>query len=117
MKIRIDKLDVLFSELIRKKAKGKCQKCGKDVGFKRLQTSHFWGRARKSTRWDEDNAVALCFTCHIYFTANPYEHVMWYQSDLGMERFVALRDRMMDMTKVDKEELLEVYKQKIKELG
>ena len=114
VKIRIDPLDKLFSEFIRKKANGKCGKCGK---FGRLEVSHFWGRARKSVRWDEDNVVALCFLCHRYFTANPYEHVIWFQGHLGMERFVSLRDRMMDMTRVDKEELLEHYKQKIKELG
>lgn len=64
MRIRIDPLDVLFSKVIRLRAKGKCQRCLKPTEFGNLQAAHCWGRRKKSVRWDLDNALGLCFYCH-----------------------------------------------------
>ena len=95
MRIRIDKLDVLFSKYIRLRDKV-CQRCG---GSGKLQCSHFHGRAKKSVRWDEDNAVAFCCGCHMYFTANPYEHTIWFENHLGVAKFEFLgcRSRVIGM--------------------
>lgn len=110
MKIKIDKLDVLFSRFIRLRDKV-CQRCGGSGG---LQCSHFYGRAKKSVRWDEDNSVALCFGCHQYFTANPYEHTVWFENHLGVARFELLGSRSGQIGKPDKV-ALEIYlKEKIK---
>ena len=94
MKIRRDKLDILFSKYIRLRAKGYCEKCGAFKGTNRLECSHFFGRGNKSVRWNESNACALCFTCHCYFTANPLEHVQWFRARLGEEKFAALQQRL-----------------------
>jgi len=116
MKIRIDKLDVLFSEFIRKRSKGYCERCGKYYGWERLQTSHFYGRSKKSVKWDEDNAVALDFGCHQYFTSHPLEHVEWFKNHLG-ERFDLLLGRMRNTHPKPDKELIELYlREKIKEL-
>jgi len=104
MKIRIGLLDQRFSRFIRLRDKV-CQRCG---GSGVLQCSHFHGRAKKSVRWDEDNAVALCFGCHQYFTANPYEHTAWFENHLGVARFEWLANRSRQMGKPDKE-AIELY--------
>lgn len=101
MKIRIDKLDVLFSKFIRLRAGGKCEYCVK--AFKRLECSHFHSRRKRSTRYDPDNAACLCFSCHTYLGGNPYIHTEWFKGRLGSERFEELNRRAEMIVKVDKE--------------
>ncbi len=98
MKIKIDPLDKLFSEFIRRRAiqrVGGCERCltpqydtEREDGtvfpaWKQLECSHFFGRAQKSVRWDEDNAAGLCFGCHQYLGSHPLEHVEWFKARLG----------------------------------
>jgi len=97
MKIRIDPLDTIFSQYIRMRAMKSvhgCERClTAKVSYKQLQCSHFIGRGRKSTRWDEDNAAGLCFGCHSHFTAHPLEHVEWFKERLG-DKFNLLQARV-----------------------
>lgn len=93
MKIKIDPLDVLFSKVIRTRAKGKCEYCLKPKEFKELQTSHFHGRRKKSVRWDLDNAAGICFYCHRILTENPLEHTDWFKNRLGEKKFNDLNIR------------------------
>lgn len=41
------------------------------------QASHFMGRRKENTRFDELNVDTLCGGCHSYFTAQPAEHYLW----------------------------------------
>jgi len=116
VKIRIDALDRLFSKYVRLRAKGVCERCGSNKGVKGLQCSHYHGRAKKSVRWDEDNAAALCYGCHRYFTAHPYEHTEWFKTRLGEYVFNMLSIRARTPQKVDKEMIKLYLKEKIKEL-
>ena len=104
MKIKIYPLDRSFSKYIKLRDKY-CQRCGGTGG---LQTSHFWGRAKKVTRWDEENAVLLCFGCHQYFHSRPLEHSRWFEEHLGQPAFDLLEARAHIPTKVD-EKLIEIY--------
>ena len=129
--MKITKLDTLFSEFIRKRANqrtGGCERCltpkydtTKENGkifpaYKQLQCSHFWGRAKKVVRYDEDNAVGLCGACHLYLTAHPKEHSRWFEEHLGQPAFDLLEARAHIPQKID-EKLLEIYlKAKIKEI-
>lgn len=90
--MKIDQADKIFSLYIRKRANWTCERCG---GYHEngLQNSHFVGRRNEATRFDEENCSALCGACHIYFTANPIEHVEWMKKKLGEIRFKALRLR------------------------
>ena len=110
MKIKIDPLDTLFSRYIRQRDKI-CKRCGVNA---RLQCSHFHGRRKQSVRYDENNAVALCFTCHRYFTENPLEHVEWYRNYLGEEKFEQLNLRANIIGKPDTKLLWIYYKNKLK---
>ena len=118
--MKISPLDKLFSEFIRKRAMQRvegCERClhGK-TDYKQLQCSHFWGRGKKSVRYDEENAAGLCAGCHMYFTAHPVEHVKWFMERMGMDGFDLLRARAMKPQKID-ENLIKLYlKERIKEV-
>ncbi len=117
--MRLSPLDILFSKFIRLRAiKGvhgceRCQTYKRD--YKELQCSHFYGRSRKSVRWDEDNAAGLCFGCHQYLGSHPQEHVQFFKERLG-DRFELLEGRMRVMGSPDQEILTLYYQQKIKEV-
>ena len=112
MKIKLEPLDKLFSQYIRLRDKV-CQRCGSSRG---LQTSHFIGRSNKAVRWDEDNACALCFGCHQYFTSHPLEHVEFWKQRLG-DRFDLLQCRAREVGRVDKEAIALYLNVKIKEFS
>lgn len=121
MKIRIDPLDVLFSEYIRKRAMVRvhgCERCGHwKEDYKQLQCSHFHGRGKRSVRFDEDNAIGICGACHLYLTAHPLEHVGFFKALLGEDKFDMLNARMRIPAKsIDKSVLTLYYKSKLEEL-
>jgi len=63
MKIKIDCNDIAFSKLVRMNHTV-CQRCGKPL---KLQCCHIFSRKYYTTRFDEDNAVVLCWNCHNWF--------------------------------------------------
>ena len=128
--MKLNKLDILFSEFIRKRAISKvngCERCltpkhdiikenGKVFpAYKQLQCSHFWGRVKKSVRYDEQNAVGLCGACHLYLTAHPREHSRWFEEHLGQPAFDLLEARAHIPTKIDENLLTLYFQTKIKE--
>lgn len=111
MKIKLDPLDKLFSLYIRLRAGGICEYCGHP---KTLQCSHYHGRRKRSTRWDEENCSALCVSCHFYLGENPYQHTEWMKKRLGSEKFEQLNIRAEIIQKVDKLAIKQDLKEKIK---
>ena len=107
MKIRVDKLDVLFSKFIRLRAKNHCERCGayKEKG---LQCCHFHSRRKHSVRYDEDNACALDFGCHQYLDSHPLEKIEFFKKRLGNIGFDMLNHRANQPKKPDKK-LLALY--------
>lgn len=87
MRIKIDPADRAFSLWIRSRDGWKCRRCRKQYQppTTSLQCSHFQGRGKENTRFDPDNADALCMGCHQYFTANPGEHYQWQVAEKGQE--------------------------------
>lgn len=114
MKIRIDKRDTVFSKLIRLRARFNCEKCGKYFPLGHgLQCAHIFSRRHQSTRYDPDNAVALCFTCHQYFGEHPTIFTAWVKKHLGDYRYEALEARhatVVKRTKADAEALYQHLK-------
>ena len=117
MRIKTTKLDKLFSEYVRKRAKGICERCLKPTEFKKLQCSHFHGRRKKIVRWDPENACALDFYCHMHFTENPLEHTEWFKKRLGERRFNALLVRARPGRKPDLELIALGLKKLLEELN
>lgn len=118
MKIRIDPLDQLFSEFIRRRAVervGGCEKCLHPYEWKRLQCCHFHGRGMKSVRWDESNAAGLCFHCHVEIDSQPVEKVEWWRKRLGQEAFDMLEGRKRQTwPKPDKQAITLYYREMLK---
>ena len=119
MRVKIDPLDKLFSEFIRKRAMIRvhgCERClAWKESWKQLQCSHFYGRSKRSVRFDEDNAIGICGACHLYLTAHPLEQVEFFKTRLGERGFDMLNSRMRRMEKIDRKLLELYYQNKIKE--
>ena len=89
-KIKIDQADTAFSQWIRLRDK-ECRRCHSPVKFndKGLpvshQASHFQGRRKEGTRYNELNVDTLCGGCHSYFGSNPAEHYQWQVNTKGQD--------------------------------
>jgi len=110
-KIRVSNLDSLFSKYVRSKANYKCERCFKQYvpPTSGLHCSHFWGRAKKSVRWDEQNCASFCYGCHMHFTAQPEEHRAFFLKRLGKRRYDALMLRANMVSKKPDLKLLTIY--------
>lgn len=109
MKIRIDILDKMFSQVVRQRANGRCEFCG---AKKPLQCSHFIGRRYRGTRYELDNTCGICYSCHNFFHEHPAIHTEFFLKRLGSERLESLQIQAERVTKIDREEL----KKKLKAL-
>ena len=87
------KWDKVFSDAVRTRDKWICQRCSKYYPSGRrqgLHCSHFYGRAKYSTRFDFDNAEALCYGCHQYLGSHPEEHRKHKMIRIGKSKFQKL---------------------------
>jgi 5-methylcytosine-specific restriction endonuclease McrA len=89
-KIKRDKADNVFSQYVRLRDM-ECRRCHSPVviNAKGLpvshQASHFMGRRKENTRFNEFNVDTLCGGCHSLFTANPALHYEWQVQVKGKE--------------------------------
>ncbi len=120
MRIRISPLDKVFSQFIRMRAIQRVHGCEKCLtykeDYKQLENSHFFGRVRKSVRWDEDNCAGLCFRCHQHLDSQHLEFVRWFESHIGKEAMEMLEGRERVMGKPDKAMLMIYYQDKIRQM-
>ena len=111
-KIKTDKLDILFSKLIRERASWCCEFCHNHYppgNTRGLECAHIYGRARKGMRWHPLNAVSLCTGHHMYFTANPLEFFEWVEKHIGGENLIRLRHMAAESFKVSQPVLREIH--------
>ena len=120
-KITRDKADDVFSQYIRLRDK-KCMRCGSPVKFNDKgmpvshQASHFVGRRKEATRFDEENVDCLCGGCHMYFTANPAEHYQWQVNKKGQKTIDMLVLRSNQYQKKDRKMAHLYWTERLKEL-
>lgn len=130
--MKVDPLDKLFSQYIRKRAMvlvSGCERClssrcdiVKDNGdiflaWQQLQCVHLTGRWQKSTRWDEDNAIGACGGCHRVFHRDHTALEDFIERHLGQERYALLKARARTPARyLDKEAIRIYYQAKIKAL-
>ena len=118
------KLDKLFSEYIRRRnadhlGRVKCFTCGVEKHWKEQQAGHFQSRSQHSTRWDEVNVQVQCVKCNMYKQGEQYKFGMYLDQRFGDGTAADLENRakiIVKVNRVDYEEAIERYKQKIKEL-
>lgn len=85
--------DRIFSLQIRLRDGAKCTRCGSVPHPQGLHCAHHFTRRTKATRFDPDNALALCYGCHQHLDSHPIEKEAFWRSVIGDERFEALAAR------------------------
>ena len=113
------KLDLAWSKLVKLRAKGKCEVCGKTSP---LNSHHIFSRSNRSVRWDVSNGVCLCVGCHTFsskFSAHktPTEFTYWLENNKGREfldRLALKAHQTKKFFKFEKEVLLEELTKEIK---
>lgn len=119
--MKIDQADQHFSKYVRLYA-GECRRCHSKVLLNESgdpishQASHFQGRRKEATRFDLDNVDCLCGGCHMYFTANPYEHVQWQIETKGQDKVNEIIVRSNSYKKKDRKLEAMIWKQAYKDL-
>jgi 5-methylcytosine-specific restriction endonuclease McrA len=74
----VKKLDTLFSAYIRKRD-GKCLKC---LRTDTLQCCHLASRKNLAGRWNDKNAITLCYSCHIFWAhKEPIDFTNWVKKN------------------------------------
>lgn len=85
------KADLLFSQLVRQRAKNKCEYCGKSGT---LHCHHgIVHRRYLNTRYVFDNCACLCVNCHRLLGDFPSLNVEWFTDRIGTERMCELETR------------------------
>lgn len=98
VKIGLKTLDKLWSKLVREKYNKKCAICGAP----NPHAHHIFSRSYKSTRWDIDNGVALCYKHHFFFAHVKYEEFRdFIISHIGSEAYDKLKEKSMIVMKPD----------------
>tara|TARA_R100000750_G_scaffold1352_1_gene1338 strand:+ start:477 stop:851 length:375 start_codon:yes stop_codon:yes gene_type:complete len=100
--LKINKWDSIFSKIIRTRDKWSCVRCGKKFTnpTSGLHNSHYFGRSKYSTRFDDDNCDALCYGCHQYWGSTDREGYRAFKiKQLGENRFNALQVRASQLVK------------------
>lgn len=117
-KIKIDPADKAFSLYIRTRDNWTCQRCGKkyEPPTSALHCSHFMGRGKEATRFDEENADSLCYGCHRYFTAQPAEHYQWQINRKGKKVVDSLIIRSNQYQKKDRKLAKIYWSERLKQL-
>ena len=82
-------LDLLWSHVVRRRDGDLCRHCRKNNGS---AVHHIFSRRHKSTRWDPENGITLCFYCHIRIAHEdaPY-FIDWVQRAIGQDRYDKLK--------------------------
>ena len=108
-----NKLDILWSLLVKHRAGFRCEYCGSRE--KVLNSHHIYSRSNRSTRWDLENGVCLCVGHHTFSTKfsahkTPTEFTEWLYETKGEAFMNDLRVKAHAIAKLkmfEKEELLE----------
>jgi len=116
-KVKRDTADKYFSLFIRKRDGWKCQKCGKQFpkNAQNLHCSHFIGRRKEATRFNELNCDALCFSCHQFFETHQTEHEAWQRERKGDKVIDQLIIASNQYCKKDRKPIADYYRLKNKE--
>ena len=116
MPIKRSNADISFSLYIRSFYKCKCQRCGKqlDIKSKGLHCSHHTSRNIKLIRYDTYNALALCYSCHEWFSQFPLVSGDWVKQkyDEYGGKYPENYQRILNLTKSELESIKNKKKSK-----
>jgi len=115
MKVRRKKIDVIFSNLVRERANYFCEACceNKRNSPQTLDCAHIFSRRNVSLRWHPQGAVALCRSCHIFYTEHCFDWRDWCIEHFGQDLVAELRlvsNQPVKWTKAVREDIYQHYK-------
>lgn len=108
--IKRDIADAAFSDCIRERADWICENCQKPGSVTKLECAHIIGRKNKRLRQHPDNAVCLCFSCHLHYTGNPLEFSDFVRARLGETRLQIMQEIGRGFVKYNKQHVKECAK-------
>lgn len=104
MNILDKKLDKLWSSKIL--GNGRCERCGSKNN---LSAHHIIGRTSRKLRWELENGVCLCFSCHRLAHDNPEEFKKWLRKNRDYDKLVQIGSQICKLSDKDKQNLLKKY--------
>ena len=118
MNIKRKKLDIVFSNLVRERANYTCQNCcvNKRHEPATLDCAHIMPRRSVGLRWHPKNAVALCRSCHMFFTEHPFDWRDWCIDQFGDDFVAELRfvsNQTVKWSKKLREDIYQHYKNEL----
>lgn len=72
-----NKADRTWSERVKVRAGGRCERCGRYEG---VQSHHAVSRKNHRLRFSLANGIALCSGCHWYAHQHPFAFGEWFKS-------------------------------------
>ncbi len=86
--IRRTTADAAFSDCVRTRDKWTCQRCRKVYPKQSggLHCAHVVTRRNAALRYDLQNAIAMCFSCHRWFDGEILESADWFRERFGDDR-------------------------------
>ena len=120
----LSKLDKVFSEYIRRRdaddyGRVKCCTCDMVAHWSEMDCGHFIPRTHLSTRFDEMNCHSQCKTCNQIMVGEMPKHGLYITQRYSIDtvsKLIAKSRKATHLMQHEIDELVEVYKQKIKNL-
>jgi 5-methylcytosine-specific restriction endonuclease McrA len=102
MKDKIDtKLDDKWADRVREI--GRCERCGSKNN---LSAHHIIGKTSRATRWDLENGICLCFSCHRIAHDFPDKFIRWLKTIRDYDSLVVKGAGISKMSMQDREKIL-----------
>lgn len=120
----ITKADKIFSRFKRLEALMpagyiRCFTCGAFITFRQTDNGHYIGREHMGTRYYEPNCEPQCHSCNRYAEGVKATFALNLQRKYGpdiLEKLERIKEEGRFMTPSRLEEIIEIYKTKVKEL-
>lgn len=100
--------DALSREI--NKRKKFCERCGRGQPYK-LDWCHIYGRRSKNMRWNPENWLLLCATCHRWNHEFPTEFTKWFIDKFGEDRQKALQKLYAETKTMTVQDYLKIQKE------
>ena len=120
----VKNLDTVFSQYIRLRYANneiaECYTCGKKDNYKKLQAGHFASRRHYATRWNEYNVQVQCYSCNIGMQGLQFEFGKKLNIQYGnnfAEDILIESKKVVKFTDLDLKDMIEQYKDKLKEFS
>jgi len=94
-----------------------CISCGKWNTTENMDAGHFISRNKKATKYNEQNVNSQCRKCNRFLSGRQFEHGLNIDIKYGRgtaEKLLALSTQKCKLTPMWYEEMIRIYKEKLK---